>query len=213
MKLPVQFVEFSAKGVVALQTEEITTDNLAPWEVVVQNETTLISAGTELSNLYGTEPRAKYPSRSGYAAIGRLVAKGEAVNDFSIGDRVFYAGNHASAQRFLHGQDHQWGQLYPVPEGITSEDAVFVCLVEIAMTAPNITMLDLGDTVAVFGLGLVGNLAAQLYQIQARACWRWTRWPAAASWRVRSGWRRRWTARRSRRWKLCSRRQAGLARQ
>ncbi len=29
MNLPVQFVEFTAKGVVTLQTEEITTDNLA----------------------------------------------------------------------------------------------------------------------------------------------------------------------------------------
>jgi threonine dehydrogenase-like Zn-dependent dehydrogenase len=34
------------------------------------------------------------------------------------------------------------------------------------MTAPNATELALGDTVAVFGLGLVGNLAAQLYRLR-----------------------------------------------
>ena len=56
MKIPVRYVEFTAKGVVTLQTEEITTDELAPWEVVVQNEATLISAGTELAGLYGVEP-------------------------------------------------------------------------------------------------------------------------------------------------------------
>ena len=152
--------------------------------MVVQNEATLISAGTELAGLYGDEPSATYPSRSGYAAIGRLIAKGEAVGDFAIGDRVFYAGSHASAQRFLHGQNHQWGRLYPVPEGIAPEDAVFVCLAEIAMTAPNVTTLDIGDTVAVFGLGLIGILAAQLYQLKGARVLAVGATQAGVNWRV-----------------------------
>ena len=62
MRLPVQYVEFFAQGVVTLQAGEITTDDPAPWEVVVQNEATLISPGTEPAGLTGLEPGAKYPA-------------------------------------------------------------------------------------------------------------------------------------------------------
>ena len=160
------YLMHTAVGVVAVQTEEISTENLAPWEVVVRNEATLVSAGTELARLYNTDGTITYPQRTGYTAVGRLIAKGTAVADFQIGDRVFYAGKHASAQRFLHGANHQWNRLYPVPENLPAADAVFAGLAEIAMTAPCVTQLHLNDTVAVFGLGLIGNLAAQLYRLQ-----------------------------------------------
>jgi threonine dehydrogenase-like Zn-dependent dehydrogenase len=132
--------------------------------VVIRNEASLVSAGTELAVLHNQEFNVTYPVRSGYASVGRLLAAGEAVKDFKIGDRVFYAGKHARIQRFLHGQDHQWGRLYPVPEGISSIDAVFVCLAEIAMVAPILSAPDPADTVAVFGLGVIGNLSAQIFK-------------------------------------------------
>jgi threonine dehydrogenase-like Zn-dependent dehydrogenase len=160
-----KYMEFTDKGVVGLRTEDVETEGLDPWEVVVRSEASLVSAGTELSRLHNVEQNTKYPSRSGYAVIGRVEARGSAVTDFDVGDRVFFAGKHASVQRFRHGQDHQWGRLYPAPEDLPAEDAVFVCLAEIAMTAPCVAPPDLNDWVAVFGLGLVGNLAAQLYQI------------------------------------------------
>jgi 2-desacetyl-2-hydroxyethyl bacteriochlorophyllide A dehydrogenase len=164
--MQVQYVEFPSKGVIEVKTEEISTENLAPWEVVVENEVSQVSAGTELSRLHSTwEAESGFPVRPGYGAIGRIIAKGDAVDDFNIGDRVFYAGKHASAQRFLHGQDHQWGRLYPVPEGIPAEEAVYATLGEIAMTAPAITPVDLNDVVAVFGMGQIGNLAAQQYKL------------------------------------------------
>lgn len=165
MNYPVQYVEFSDKSVVNLKTSHLDTENLGLLEVVIHSEASLISAGTELSELHGIEPGMTYPRRTGYANIGRILAKGAGVTDFEVGQRVFFAGKHASVQRFLHGQNHQWGRLYPVPEDLPAEDAAFVCLAEIAMTAPCVTQLCLNDTVAVFGLGLIGNLAAQMYQI------------------------------------------------
>ena len=158
-----RYVVFEKQGAVSVKTEEVSLDGLAPWEVVVRNEASLVSAGTELATLHNHESSVTYPVRSGYASVGRLLAAGEAVKDFKPGDRVFYAGKHAEVQRFLHGQDHQWGRLYPVPEGISSEDAVFVCLAEIAMMAPLLAEPDPGDTVAVFGLGVIGNLSAQVF--------------------------------------------------
>jgi len=159
-----QYVVFDRQGVVSAGTEDVSLENLSPWEVVVKNEASLVSAGTELAGLHNLEGATVYPSRSGYASIGRLLAVGEAVRDFKVGDRVFYAGKHCQVSRFLHGQDHQWGRLYPVPESLSSIDAVFVCLAEIAMIAPVLSGADLNDTVAVFGLGLVGNLCGQIYR-------------------------------------------------
>ncbi|MFW6188974.1 MAG: zinc-dependent alcohol dehydrogenase [Planctomycetota bacterium] len=158
-----RYVEFTGPGEVAVETEEVSTENLGPWEVVLRNEASLVSPGTELARLHDVGGVGQYPSRPGYASVGCLVAAGEAVTDFEPGERIFYAGGHAEVQRFRHGQDHQWGRLYPVPAELAPEDAVFGCLAEIGNTAPTVTELDLNDTVAVFGLGLVGNLAAQLY--------------------------------------------------
>jgi threonine dehydrogenase-like Zn-dependent dehydrogenase len=158
-----RYVCFEKKGVVEVKTEDVSLEGLAPWEVVVRNEASLVSAGTELANLNNLEGNTVYPGRTGYASIGRLLAVGDAVKDFKPGDRVFYAGNHTEVSRFLHGQDHQWGRLYPVPEELAPVDAVFGCLAEIAMIAPVLSGSDLNDTVAVFGLGVIGNLCGQIY--------------------------------------------------
>jgi 2-desacetyl-2-hydroxyethyl bacteriochlorophyllide A dehydrogenase len=158
------YILFPEKGRVTVEQEDVSLDDLKPLEVVVRNEASIISAGTELARLNGLEG-LQFPCRPGYGSVGRVLAIGSGVTDFKADDRVFYAGKHASVQRFMHGQDHQWGLLFPVPEALSASDAVFACMAQIAMTAPNITELALSDTVAVFGLGLVGNLAAQLYRL------------------------------------------------
>ncbi|MBD3243866.1 MAG: zinc-binding dehydrogenase [Chitinivibrionales bacterium] len=163
------YIEFVDKGVVAVKEEKVSEERLAGNEVLIRNETSIVSAGTELARLHGLEEGHGFdgfPSRPGYGSVGHIVAKGDEVSGYDVGDRVFYAGKHASAQRFEHGASHQWGSLFPVPEEIDAIDAAVGCMAEIAMTAPNATELALNDTVAVFGLGMVGVLAAQAYQLR-----------------------------------------------
>jgi 2-desacetyl-2-hydroxyethyl bacteriochlorophyllide A dehydrogenase len=159
-----QYVVFPAKDQVEVKTEEVSADDLGPMEVIIRTETSVISAGTELARLGDLEADHSFPDRPGYAAVGRIEKVGPAVDDFQVGDRVFFAGKHASVQRFEHGQNHQWGRCYAVPEDVPAEDAPYVCLAGIAGVAPWIAPCDLGDTVAVFGLGVIGNFCAQLYQ-------------------------------------------------
>lgn len=161
-----RFIAFTAPGVVALSTEDLGPDPaLEGQEVLVRSECSLVSAGTELACLSGVGVDAKpFPTRTGYAAIGRILAHGPACQDLKVGDRVFFAGKHAEVQRFRHGQSHQWGICYPVPDGLASEDAAFVCLAHVAQVAPFIAEAGPGDTVAVFGLGVIGNLCAQYYR-------------------------------------------------
>jgi 2-desacetyl-2-hydroxyethyl bacteriochlorophyllide A dehydrogenase len=161
-----RFVEFPSAGQVVVREEEIDGSPLVENEVIVRNLVSLVSAGTELAGLTGTEYNAKFPLRPGYAAIGEIIAKHDSVDDFAVGDRVFYAGKHASIQRFRHRQGHQWGTLYRAPADLDPEEAVFVCLAEIAYAGVVATDPEVNDWVAVFGLGLIGNLTAQLYALK-----------------------------------------------
>ena len=52
----------------------------------------------------------------------------------------------------------------PVPDELTDERAVFVRLANVSMTTMRTTIAHGGDGVAVVGLGLIGNLAAQVFQ-------------------------------------------------
>lgn len=159
------YIVFPEQDQIAVEQETLDPGRLGPMEVIVRSEASIISPGTELARLTNLGGVGKYPDRPGYGTIGRVEAVGTAVDDFAVGQRVFFAGRHASRQRFRHGQDHQWGRLYSAPDDIDPVEAVFVCMAEIAMTAVNVSELDLNDTVAVFGLGLVGNLAAQQFSL------------------------------------------------
>jgi 2-desacetyl-2-hydroxyethyl bacteriochlorophyllide A dehydrogenase len=159
-----KYIEFPEKGIVKVKEEEVETKDLNLMEVVIENEASIISTGTELARLNALEAGMEFPLRPGYGSIGRITAKGEGIDDFEVGDRVFYAGIHASVQRFDHGQNHQWAYLFPVPEDIDPTEATLACMAQIAMTAPNVSDIKLGDTVAVYGLGMIGILAGIMYK-------------------------------------------------
>lgn len=166
MTVASRHIVFTAPNQVELADEPVEAGALGRDEVLIRSEVSLISAGTELARLRGEEKgHDQFPMRSGYACIGRVIEAGPGTTGVAIGDLVFFAGKHAAVQRFLHNQDHQWGRCYPVPEGVAPEDAVFACLAQIALVAPWVSAGQPGDTVAVFGLGVIGNLCAQLYQL------------------------------------------------
>lgn len=163
-----KYVEFTNKGVVEVKEADIDISNLSPTEVVIENEATIISAGTELALLNGEDVNigGTFPARPGYGSIARVLAVGEGIKDVKAGDRVFCAGKHASVQRFIHENIHQWEHLFPVPEDMDPVEATLGCMAQIAITGPNVTSIKMGDTVAVFGLGVVGVLAAIMYKLK-----------------------------------------------
>jgi len=159
-------IEFASAGVVAIATREIDLSDLKVNEVVIQNEASIISSGTELANLYAVgRKNPVFPYYPGYGAIGRIIAKGSGVTDFEIGERTYFAGKHASVQKFEHANEEQWSHLFKIDQRLDPVEGVVGCMAEIALTAPNITPLKLNDTVAIFGLGIVGVLASMLYKI------------------------------------------------
>jgi threonine dehydrogenase-like Zn-dependent dehydrogenase len=153
----------------ACEVEDFVVDEVLPANaVLVRNEVSLISPGTELSILRKQHrafksaepsPWTTFPYYPGYNALGTIEALGAGVVGFEIGDRVWHPSPHATLSVC------DVGQCIRVPSDIEARDAVFYGLIEIAMTAPRRAPIELGESVLVSGLGLVGMLVGRLYRI------------------------------------------------
>lgn len=144
---------------------ELDTEDLQPREVVIRTLVTLISPGTEGASYLGLKSPGRvedpsYPSRPGYASVGEVVAAGTEANVAS-GEVVYTTSSHASATRL----DTRTQLCVPLPEGLAPEDAVFARMATVSMASLSTTNAHAGDLAAIVGLGLVGNLAAQLCEI------------------------------------------------
>ena len=149
-----------AKGRAEVIEEELDTTNLQPNEAIIQAEATMISAGTELSRVFEIKKGFTYPIRPGYSAVGKLLAKGEGLTDLQVGDRVFYTGPHTSVCRFSRGKRTQGPMIFKLPEGIGAQEGTLITLGLVALSGINSVEVRLGDRIGVFGMGMIGLLAA-----------------------------------------------------
>jgi predicted dehydrogenase len=111
------------------------------------------------------EVRAKFSEYAvlGYSGAGVVAARHETVTDLEIGQRVAYGGEGTGhAETVLVGRN----LAARIPEGVGCDQACFATLGGIAMNAVRTARIELGDVVAVIGLGLVGQLVAQLVRQQ-----------------------------------------------
>ncbi len=160
-------VVVTGQNQVELQTADIDAPVLAANEVLIDTEYTFISSGTELANYTGREPKVfqkgawcEYPWRSGYANVGIVREVGSGVTRAEPGDRVFTYGRHASTIQY--SQDRL---VAPVREAVDPAVVAASRMAGVAMTAIVVGEIATNPWVVVFGLGLVGNLASQMFQI------------------------------------------------
>ncbi len=104
--------------------------------------------------------RLDQPMALGYSSAGTIVALGNNVQGFKVGQRVACAGGgfavhaeYAVVPRNL---------LTPIPDNVDFESAAFTTLGAIALHGFRLAEPQIGESVAVIGLGLVGLLAAQI---------------------------------------------------
>lgn len=102
------------------------------------------------------------PLPLGYCNVGRIIAVGRGVTEFAVGDRVASNGNHAE---FVCVPQNLCAK---VPENITDEEAAFTVIGSIGLQGIRNLNPQLGETVVVVGLGLIGLIAAQL--LRANGC-------------------------------------------
>ena len=108
--------------------------------------------------------RLDEPIPLGYSASGRVVEVGKGIEGkFAIGERVAIAGAGIA--------NHSEYNVVPenlavsIPESVSDEEAAFATIASIAMHSVRNLSVQLGDVVAVFGAGLVGQLAAQFLNL------------------------------------------------
>lgn len=100
----------------------------------------------------------------GYSAAGRVIAVGDGANGFAVGDAVACAGaGYANHAELIWVPANLSVKL---PEGVAFADAAFTTIGAIALQGVRQAEAAFGETVAVIGLGLIGQLAIQLL----RAC-------------------------------------------
>lgn len=169
-------IKIPAKGEVRCVGEELVYEPLKPGEVLIRNEASLVSTGTELSRVFGIKKGLEYPIYPGYASIGRIVEAGPdraesgagAVPRPQKGDRVLFSGAHREYQVFQTGGMSSLGMLVrlgPEYDALPSVDASLLHLGLVAMNGILPADLKLGDSVCVFGLGIVGLITALLYEV------------------------------------------------
>ncbi len=146
-----------------VETRQETFDaTLGPTEILCASRSSLISTGTETQCLRGVfDPGTnwagwvKYPFRPGYCTVAEILEIGEDVRDIRRGDRVFI--EHPHAQYFKADSI----SAHLLPNEITDDQAVWVNLSKTTQLGVRRAELQLGETVGVIGLGILGQLVTQ----------------------------------------------------
>lgn len=150
---------------------------LGPGEVRVRTLYSGISAGTELTQYRGTNPFMDrrfdeerrlfikgetpswtYPVRTlGYEEVGEVVEVGAGAEDIALGSHVFGTWNHRSHAVIPADTARQRA----MPPGADPRIGIFSHIGAVALNGVHDAQIRLGDTVAVFGLGVPGQIVAQ----------------------------------------------------
>lgn len=161
----------------SLAFEQVDDAPLGPDEVRVRTLFSGISAGTELTQYRGTNPFMDrrfdeatrlfvtgdapswpYPVRTlGYEEVGEVIEIGSAVEGVTVGSHVFGTWNHRSHAVIpaAYARDRA------MPAGADPRIGVFSHIGAVALNGVHDAGIRLGDTVAVFGLGVPGQIVAQ----------------------------------------------------
>jgi predicted dehydrogenase len=183
------------KGLKDIIVDEVPDPVVSPHHVLIRPVCSLISSGTETASIHTEslvkeladnpsqirkvldvmkaagpvattrEVLAKFSEYAalGYSGAGVVAEKHPTVTDLEIGQRVAYGGEGTGhAETIITGRN----LVARIPDEVRFEQACFATLGSIALNSVRIAKLDLGDRVAVIGLGLVGQLIAQLARRQ-----------------------------------------------
>ncbi len=136
---------------------------LAGGEFLIRNRVSLISAGTELSRVFAIKRGFSYPVYPGYASVGEIVAVGAKVEGFMPGDRVFHSGAHRSLSKITNDRVTQGLKIVKLDGDADPAVDSLSAFGLIALNGVHAADVQLGDTLAVFGLGPIGLCAAMLF--------------------------------------------------
>lgn len=137
-----------------------------PDELLIETHCTLVSTGTELTILNGEFPPdsawaqyARYPFVPGYDNVGEVVDVGPDVSQDWVGQTVATPSAHA---RYVKAPARS---ALPVHQDIPDEQAAFFSIAEIVMNGVRRAGVRFGEVVAIYGLGLLGQLTVRFCRL------------------------------------------------
>jgi predicted dehydrogenase len=113
-----------------------------------------------IPTLRKVQERLKAPTTLGYSCAGTVLEAGSAVDEFHAGDRVAAIGEGIATHAEFNAVPRNL--VVPVPAGVSMEAASATAIGAIALQGMRQARLELGETVAVIGLGLLGQFLVQL---------------------------------------------------
>ncbi|HZJ02166.1 MAG TPA: zinc-binding alcohol dehydrogenase, partial [Thermoleophilia bacterium] len=119
-----------------------------------------------MSTFRQTMARLEAPLPLGYSSAGEVVAVGEGVFHVQPGDRVACGGGGWATHAEVAAVPANL--CVRIPEGVSTRDAAYATVGAIALQGIRIAEAKVGETVAVIGLGIVGQLTVQL--LRASGC-------------------------------------------
>ncbi len=109
-----------------------------------------------MATLETVRSKLDQPLPLGYCNVGEVIAIGDEVRNFSIGDRVISNGWHAE---FVSVPQHLCAK---IPTHVEDDLAVFTIIGAIALEGIRLAQPTIGETFVVIGLGLIGLMTAQI---------------------------------------------------
>lgn len=137
-------------------------------QILVRTRYSGVSVGTEFAVIRGKLDWGPFPVCTGYQATGVVEAVGPEVTRFQSGDKVYYrrnfmpmnwqgqkintcAGTHCSVA--LVGEN---AEVEPLPAGVDEAVGSTFVMPSVGYNAVNMAGVQMGDVVAVHGVGLIG---------------------------------------------------------
>ncbi|WP_408007816.1 zinc-binding alcohol dehydrogenase [Pseudalkalibacillus sp. A8] len=145
-----------------VQLIELEVPKMIQGHVLIETEYSAISPGTECLAIESSENRSLH---LGYSAVGKIIDKSDEIDTFQLEDRVAcYGAPYVKHAKYLLVPKNLCA---PVPDGVDSKEAALCGLGAIAIHALRKSDIKFGETVLVAGLGVLGQIIAQIGEAAA----------------------------------------------
>lgn len=143
--------------------------DLEPDQVAVKIAISSISCGTERALVSGNanigilDPEGSpvvFPRISGYSSAGVVIAVGSNVKKVAVGDRVALSWSVHSNINVIKEK-----KVCKIPDNVSFESAALCHIATFPLAAIRKTRLEIGESMMVMGLGILGLMAVQLARI------------------------------------------------
>ena len=154
------YIVFESAGKAVLKEFELPEPDAG--EVLLENDYSVISAGTERANLINLPntvvAERGFPFVPGYSGAGRVIAAGKDVTDLKVGDRVIVTW---SGHR-THNIKKANSVLKIEDDSIDSIDAAFAHIASFSLLGVRKLKIELGESAMIAGMGILGAFAVQI---------------------------------------------------